>query len=810
MMIRILKRLMLVTALCVLGTNAFSQSKLTKKADQYFANDAYPSAAKLYLLQLETEAFDQHACERLAKCYALTSQFEEAAKWYEKAIVGTQDADVAYSYAQVLKTKGDYALASKMFDRYGELSKNYEEARKQGEACDQAELLKGDGKGWKIDPTNLNTTASDFGPVFRGNELVFVSARRRGFFARFLNTRNDNLFYDIYKAPIQGPVTFGKVKLQKASLKTRFHDGPLVFSKDLNTAFVTRSNMKGGKLQRDAEKRAHLQLFSATLKKGKYKKATLLPFNSDVYSTGHPALSYDGMTMIFASDIPGGMGGSDLYICKKENGNWSSPQNMGAAINTSGDELFPSFTSTGMLWFASNGHLGLGGLDIFFASTDADGNYANVKNPGMPLNSAQDDFSICFDNRGQGYFASNRLGGKGDDDIYHFQRILPIEFIVTNSLTHEPVANAVVKMQSSTGSETILTTNADGKANSYLDWGKSYRFESSKTGYRQEMNMLDGNAEVSLGGTVVQIALYKYPTVTVDGRILAADKGNPINGAKVRVVGENREFPFVSDDKGKFTGKIDTSNVYTAIVEKTGFLPALYDFNTDNTEGDLLVPIDLNLKEGGYVLVEGSTVDKSSGQLLAGTHVRGIATNGDVTAGPSQSRRDGKYWLVLNRTTDADILASRDGYFTARIPMPANTALTKDSIAALKIELVPAKVGELVKIIYYDYRESVLTSKAKSNLDEIVFFLLDNPSAVVELSSHTDSRGSNEYNETLSNARAKAAVDYVISRGVGADRIQAKGYGESQLSNDCADEKDCTDEQHAANRRTEIRVTAIK
>jgi outer membrane protein OmpA-like peptidoglycan-associated protein len=119
-------------------------------------------------------------------------------------------------------------------------------------------------------------------------------------------------------------------------------------------------------------------------------------------------------------------------------------------------------------------------------------------------------------------------------------------------------------------------------------------------------------------------------------------------------------------------------------------------------------------------------------------------------------------------------------------------------------------VGELVKVIYYDYRESFLTAKAKNNLDEIVFFLLDNPAAVVELSSHTDSRGSDAYNLTLSEARAKAAVDYVRSRGVGADRIHAKGFGRAQLTNDCVEGKECTDELHAANRRTEIRVTAIK
>jgi outer membrane protein OmpA-like peptidoglycan-associated protein/tetratricopeptide (TPR) repeat protein len=793
-----------------MASNAISQSPVFKKADQYFEAEAYPAAAKIYLERLETEGFDQRACERLAKCYQNTGQQEESAKWYEKAAPQTRSADVAYDYAQVLKMGGNYKKAAEMFDKFGELSQKYDEARTQAEACERAEVIKGDGKGWKVNATDLNTPESDFGPVFRGNELVFVSARKRGFFTRILNLRNNNLFYDVYMAPIQGPVTFGKAKLQKGELKTRFHDGPVVFSRDMNTAMLTRSNIKRGKLQRDAQKRAHLQLFSATLSKKKYKNAVLLPFNGDAYSTGHPALAPDGKTMVFASEIAGGQGGSDLYITKLENGGWTTPQNLGAEINSPGDELFPFITSTGMLWFASNGHPGLGGLDIFYSSSDAKGRWANVKNPGGPLNSARDDFSICFDNRGQGYFASNRQGGKGDDDIYHFQRIIPLEIIVVNQETGEPVQGVGVRMLSSSGTESLLNTDAQGKATSYLDWGKSYKFEGGKEGYRAGTAQLDGTADQSVGGREVRLSLYKYPTVTIDGSASAEKNNQPISDANVRLVGEQREKAFVSDLKGKFGGAADTASIYTAIVQKTGYMPAIQEFETYGAKGDLIVPVWVSLREGGSVLVEGTVVDKSTGAALPQTHIRAISPENEVVSGPNKSRKDGKFWLVIDRTKTADLLASRDGYFSARVSMPDNKLLKADSVAFVTVEMVPAKVGELVKIIYYDYRESILTPKAKGNLDEIVYFLLDNPAAVVELSAHTDSRGSDEFNSTLSEARAKAAVDYVISRGVGVDRIKAKGYGRSQLANDCVEGKECTDAQHGENRRTEIRVTAIK
>lgn len=798
-------------AICM-GTVAMGmgQNPAFKKADAQFENEAYPAAAALYLRHLEADGFDQQACERLAKCYQNIGQYEEAARWYEKAAPLTKNAAVAYDYAQVLKIGGNYKKAAEMFDRYGELSQNYEEARKQAEASEQAETIKGDGKGWKVSPTDLSGKSSDFGPVFRGNELVFASARNRGFFSKVLNLRNNNLFYDVYQAPILGPVNFGKAKIQKGSLKTRFHDGPVVFTRDLNTALITRSNTKGGKLRRDDQKRAHLQLMSATLTKGKYKHAALLPFNGNTYSTGHPALSPDGKTLVFASEIAGGYGGSDLYISQWENGGWSTPKNLGPTLNSPGDELFPYISQTGMLWFASSGHPGLGGLDLFYAASNGAGSWGNVKNPGGPLNSSLDDFSICFDNRGQGYFSSNRPGGKGEDDIYHFQRILPLELIVLNEATSKPVENVRVRMVSGSGAEVMLTTDANGKATSYLDWGKSYKFDGSKAGYRDATTLLDGNADQGPGIREVKLAMYKYPEVLVDGAVMAAGSNAVIGGAQALVVGEQKEFPFASDDKGKFEGKIDTASVYTAVVQKPGYMPAIYDFSTYGVVTDVVVPVRVTLREGGSVLVAGTTVDKSTGAMLPETNIRALSPTDEVVSGPSKSRKDGRFWLVIDRSKSADLVASRDGYFTGRVTMPDNSNLKADSVAVVKIELVPAKVGELVKIIYYDYRESILTAKAKNNLEEIVFFLLDNPSAVVELSSHTDSRGSDEYNMTLSDARAKAAVDYVISRGVGADRIKAKGFGRTQLTNDCVEGKECSEELHAANRRTEIRVIAIK
>jgi outer membrane protein OmpA-like peptidoglycan-associated protein/tetratricopeptide (TPR) repeat protein len=807
---KIYKTAILCIAICGMAWQGYAQQTPFKKADRCYEGEAYPTAVKLYLAGLKNQ-YDQRAAERLASCYKHIGQVEEATRWYEKAAPQTKSADVAYDYAQILKMGGQYKKAAAMFDKYGELSQRYEEARKQAEACERAEEIKGDGKGWKVNATDINTPASDFGPWIAGNRLVYASARHRGFFSRFVSLRNDNLFYDLYAAEIKGPVTFGKSKLLRGSLKTRYHDGPVAFTRDMQTVYFTRSNLKKGKLKRDQQNRSHLQLLSAQRIKGKkYKKEVLLPFNGDSYSSGHPALSADGETMVFASDIIGGEGGSDLYITKMEKGKWSVPRNLGSEVNTAGDELFPYLSANGMLFFASDGHPGLGGLDIFWGSPMPDGNWGSIKNPGSPLNSAGDDFSIVWDNRGQGYFASNRSGGKGDDDIYQFSRIIPLDVWVTDVVMGEPVSDVKIRMLSSTGAETVFMSDAKGKAASTIDWNKGYKFTLSKQGYRDAVVTMDFDPEKSAGGRSLNVALLKYPVAKVDGMVSSATDGKPVMGAKARVVGELREFPYVSDDKGRFVGTIDTASAYTAIVEKSGFQPSISEFTTDGMTHDATFPVWATLKPGGYVLVEGVTIDKTTGAKLAGTHLRALTATDSVVSGPIKSRKDGKFWLVIDRNSNADVLASRDGYFTTRVDMPDFTQLKVDSSALVSVELVPAKVGELVKIIYYDYRESALRMKSKNDLDEIVFFLLDNPAAVVELSAHTDARGTDVYNQTLSEARAKAAVEYVISKGVGKDRIQAKGYGKTQMTNDCGEGKECTDDQHAANRRTEIRIIAIQ
>ncbi|MEM7036475.1 MAG: hypothetical protein AAF570_05790, partial [Bacteroidota bacterium] len=394
-----MKKLFILLILAV-GNTLPAQNTFIQRGDKYFELEAFPDAIKMYEKGFSDGEQDritdwQSAKERLAASYLAIRATEKAEQWYTKAAQKSQKADVHFAHGQVLKSNGKYDEASEAFLRYGELSRNIRGARKLVAACEAAQDLLESPAGWAVKPLDLNSGESDFGPAMLGRDLVFASARGRGFWSRFLNLRNRNLFYDIYQAKGQGRSSFEKPKLVRGALKSRFHDGPLVFSGDGQTVYFTRSNHRSGKLRRDDNDRAHLTIYSANLSGKKYRKAQPLPFNNDAYSCGHPALDAKGRYLIFSSDMPGGEGGSDLYKVERKGDGWGKPVNLGPEVNTVGDEMFPFLDREGNLYFASDGHAGLGGLDIFSATSKADGFEAPV-NLGHPLNSSKDDFSLVW------------------------------------------------------------------------------------------------------------------------------------------------------------------------------------------------------------------------------------------------------------------------------------------------------------------------------------------------------------------------------------------------------------------------------
>jgi outer membrane protein OmpA-like peptidoglycan-associated protein len=246
------------------------------------------------------------------------------------------------------------------------------------------------------------------------------------------------------------------------------------------------------------------------------------------------------------------------------------------------------------------------------------------------------------------------------------------------------------------------------------------------------------------------------------------------------------------------------------IVRKAGYIPQIFYFSTEGKKVSEDFKFNAQMAPGTAVLVQGKTVESESLTPIAFVHVRAIAMLNQQEASAAISRKDGRFWeIVVDPKTDPTLIASKVGYFASRYELPMLDSNSRDTLIDVTIGMVPYQVGALVKNIYYDYNKSDIKRLASKDLLEIVYFLQDNPEATVELSSYTDSRGSEKYNQDLSQRRADAAVGYVTSKGISPTRIAAKGYGESNPVNKCKDNVECTDEEHSANRRTEIRIVKV-
>lgn len=706
------KFIAIIIAAGLLG--AVKGQNLQVKAEKLYAMEAYPAAAKIFEQALTPENRAQ-VLPKLADCHRRVSNTAEAEKWYAQIPEKEQTTETMYQYGQVLKSNGKYAEAAKAFDRYGELSKDWKESRRLAEECENAEAVKGTGEGWSLKPTNVQEPYSEFGPLLQGNRLYYSAARPKGFFTKMLNLRNNSVFYDIYAADRTQPTQYGKPKLVKGALKSAYHDGPLCFSPDGQTVYFTRSNQQKGKLKRDNTEHAQLQLLEATWNGKKFAEAKPLPLNSDQYSSGHPALSPDGQWLVFASNRPGGQGGTDLWKVQRKGKEWGNPENLGPAVNTPQDEQFPTISPDGSLFFASSGHPGLGGLDIFWAPKTENG-WGEPQNLGIPVNSPRDDFSMSWEKNGTGLFTSNRNGGGGEDDLWFFKRAVPMRLTVVDEKTGEPLQDVAVQLSSTSGQETNFVTDAKGQFSLIGDWKRQYKVKLSRDRYQALAQVIATDDAPMAGAMEIKLKMRHVPLIEWAGRVTDAQTGAPVPAATLQLINQN-------------TGTASQQ----ANGDETGH------FKTELTEG--------------------------------------------------QGR---------------EALVGAPGYFKVRVPFSEPTSREEDITVPTTYTLLPKKVGTVLQIIYYDYRAADLRDRSKEDLDKLLGFLRDNPDAIVELGSHTDARGSLEYNEKLSAERAEAARSYLISKGIPEAQISAKGYGELKPTNNCRDEIPCTEEEHGLNRRTEI------
>ncbi len=410
--------------------SALSQEKQLEKAEENYEVYAFAKAIDIYEKVAEKGYGSADLYKKLGNSYYFNADLKNAGKWYEKLFETNEDIEPEFyfRYSHALKAIGDYKKADKMMDGFEKLSADGRGAL-YNKTSNYLDLIKLQSGRYEIKNLAFNSPYSDFAPSFYKAKLIFSSARDTGVYAKRKHGWDNEYFLDLYtgKIGINGRIT--EVESFSSELNTKLHESTSAFTKNGTTVYFTRNNYENGSRGKDEQGITKLKIFKAILNaNGKWSDIVELPFNSNQYSVAHPALNAEETKLYFASDMPGTKGMSDIFVVDiNSDGTYGEPVNMGDKVNTEGRETFPFISLNNDLYFASDGRPGLGGLDIYVTKLDENGSVGNIYNVGEPVNSSDDDFTfIIDDNTGMGYFASNRAGGMGNDDIYYIEQIAPV------------------------------------------------------------------------------------------------------------------------------------------------------------------------------------------------------------------------------------------------------------------------------------------------------------------------------------------------------------------------------------------------
>ena len=459
------------------------------KADQAFSAEQYNKAAELYkkvYQKAKSRALKSEIIYKQAECYRLSGNIKRAESYYKRAIKAKYPDVIVYlRYADILRMNEKYSEAKEQYQKYIQLNPANISGEMGLKSCDYA-------INWLENPTRykvelmplINSRFSDFSPSFGNGEYseVYFTSSRSGGFSNKIDDRTGETFTDIYSTKLNKKGKWSVPIMLEEPINSAGNEGSVVLNKRGTTMYFTKC---------DVQKKKSLGCnIYVSKRKGKvWGPPTMLQIKVDSNTTlGHPTISEDETTMIFSSDLKGGYGGKDLWIVRQQSrGKWSEPENLGPAVNTSMDEMFPFLHSDGTLYFASSGHIGMGGLDIFKSYLDNNEMYSSITNLKSPVNSAGNDFGMVIESSGErGYLTSDRKGGKGGDDIYQFELppiILSMKGVVTDSKTGGILTNANVLLSSTKGTVVETKTDNTGSYNFKLDPLQSYEVLASAEGY---------------------------------------------------------------------------------------------------------------------------------------------------------------------------------------------------------------------------------------------------------------------------------------------------------------------------------------
>ncbi len=472
----------IITLFTIAAISSFSltaQNANTKQADKYFKRLQFVDAAEEYKEIVDDGDADAYVYGQLAESYYNIFKTEEAELYYAKALETTEEPEMVFKYAQMLKANGKYEASNVQMAKFAKMRPSDERAIAFNENPDYLPKILEKGKKFNVQNLPFNSEYSDFGGTLQGDKLYVTSARNT---SRKTYGWNEQPFLDIYELTKNTDGSFQDPILVEDKVNTKYHEGVVSFSPDGNTMYFSRESYFEKEFVKDSTSNTRyslVHLFKAKKSGDEWGNVEGFAINSENYSIKNPSVSPDGKTIYFASDMPGGFGMFDIYKATiNEDGSIGEAVNMGQKVNTPAQEMFPYISSNETLYFSSNGHLGLGGLDVFYTKV-IDGKLAPVRNVGIPVNGNADDFAFHLDEEsGEGFVSSNREGGMGSDDVYAIKKLQPLCDVlvvatITDDTTGDPIVGATVSISDDQGNKlSSNTTNAEGIAEFIVECDK--------------------------------------------------------------------------------------------------------------------------------------------------------------------------------------------------------------------------------------------------------------------------------------------------------------------------------------------------
>lgn len=579
--------------------NAQAYAKALQKANTLYSKHAYAEAIPFYEKARLLEPEDQMIMMKLGDCYRLTNNAIGKMHCYGELVRSGHALPIHYLYyGQALQENGEPEKAKEFFEKYTADSRGQELA---------ASFLKSksysrNADAYNVFPAAFNSMQNDYGAVNFFDAVVFTSSRAKTRWIKRVQGWTAGEYMNLYA------VQKGSSAVQPfmGDLNSKFNDGPISFTKDYNTVYLTRNNV--GKQERAKDGSYKLKILEAILDQNGFSMVRLMPFHNKDYNFAHPAVSPDGLQLYFASDMEGGFGGMDIYVSRKDSsGNWGTPVNLGPKVNTPGNEVFPYVAPNDVLYFASNGHDGLGGLDIY-ETKKVNGEITRIYNMGEPVNSRYDDFSLYLgEDLKSGYIASNRKAGGLDDDVYELQILREVKrgkdvtLIAKDKHSGEPIDSVKLVINGDT-----VITNEKGEYITSAEDEIEYKIEAYKNDYFKAEDVMTAS-ESAEDAFTKEIIIEKDPKLFLRALITDAKTGDLLEGATIRLtdLATNNEIDLytttASGDYFKFLfdNRIGDKVTYLVRVSKPGYLDRTAVFSHEITgPGEINMNEHVNLSLG--------------------------------------------------------------------------------------------------------------------------------------------------------------------------------------------------------------------